>query len=574
MTNCLIKIVKNVLRKNISIYQILILFLFSNGFVDAQLNTNGSFELSITDTVSGDDVPGWILQSAEGTNTLFEIIDVEVKEGNKSLRVSVDKTGQNPWDIQIVADSIPVIPGETYRYSVWAKSNGISRINFTVGNYSYSEYVGSINANFNNVSDKWNEHSFDFTITDNAEYIRAPIHFSLTPNVGDTIYIDHLRIINLDDLMKPVVLESEIGEIGRGFEIRSDGDIQYVRALSKIIDSSPGSADRIITFHITFPDSGFYDLFARVRLDSDDGGSFFVGNGFGTKDSQIDSLWLIYEDLDSSGFNDSADVVYGRGNLGLAIWKWVNISDIRTRSGESALFKVAGNNLTQIFQIGAHGDKIDIDKFIFGKSDLYFTVKNLENTEPGSPYLNEDTWNGPPLASKQPKFVGNIYSSSQILNFAYYWNMVIPENAGKWGNVEKLRGHIQWYYLDEAYRLAKDNGFPFGFHVLIWGNQQPDWINSLDKETQLAEITEWFEAIANRYPKIDFLQVVNEPLPDHNPPDGIEGEANYKDALGGDGDTGWDWVLNAFRMARDIFPNDTKLMINDYNILNNTSNTN
>jgi endo-1,4-beta-xylanase len=182
-------------------------------------------------------------------------------------------------------------------------------------------------------------------------------------------------------------------------------------------------------------------------------------------------------------------------------------------------------------------------------------------------------WEGPPLATNLPKFVGNIYSPSQVQNFEAYWNQVSPENAGKWGSVEGTRDIMNWGGLDAAYNLAKDNGFPFHFHVLIWGSQQPGWIDTLNTQDKLDEITEWFQEVANRYDDIDYLEVVNEPLPGHNPPDGIGSHADYKDALGGDGDTGWDWVLTAFQMARDIFPAKTKLMLNDFNIISSSSAT-
>jgi endo-1,4-beta-xylanase len=107
------------------------------------------------------------------------------------------------------------------------------------------------------------------------------------------------------------------------------------------------------------------------------------------------------------------------------------------------------------------------------------------------------------------------------------------------------------------------------FHVLVWGNQQPRWIESLPATEQLEEIREWYEAVHAQFPDIDYLQVVNEPL--HDPPAG-SGNGNYINALGGSGDTGWDWVITAFEMAREIFP-DTTLMINDYNIINNDDDT-
>ncbi len=87
--------------------------------------------------------------------------------------------------------------------------------------------------------------------------------------------------------------------------------------------------------------------------------------------------------------------------------------------------------------------------------------------------------------------------------------------------------------------------------------------DNLSDEEKLEEIREWFQAVADRYPDIDLLQVVNEPL--HQPPE-------YKSALGGEGATGWDWVINAFQLAREIFPNTT-LMINDYGIIGSIQTT-
>lgn len=180
-----------------------------------------------------------------------------------------------------------------------------------------------------------------------------------------------------------------------------------------------------------------------------------------------------------------------------------------------------------------------------------------------------------PIAEGQDKFLGNIYSSSQLTNFTTYWNQVTPENAGKWGSVESTRDVMNWNELDAAYALAKDNDFPFRFHVLIWGNQQPAWIEDLPAEEQLEEIEEWFAAVAERYPDIEYLEVVNEPLND--PPrkrnESDNGSGNYIEALGGTGTTKYDWVINSFRMAREHFPN-AALMINEYNIVGNTTSTN
>jgi GH35 family endo-1,4-beta-xylanase len=88
--------------------------------------------------------------------------------------------------------------------------------------------------------------------------------------------------------------------------------------------------------------------------------------------------------------------------------------------------------------------------------------------------------NASPIAAGQPKFLGSAYSAQQAANFTAYWNKVTPENAGKWGRVEASRDEMHWAPLDAAWELAKSNGLPFHLHVLVWGNQQPAWIESLE----------------------------------------------------------------------------------------------
>ena len=50
---------------------------------------------------------------------------------------------------------------------------------------------------------------------------------------------------------------------------------------------------------------------------------------------------------------------------------------------------------------------------------------------------------------------------------------------------------------------------------------------------------------------MDFVDVVNEPLNGHGPPDGGNGLVNYKDALGGDGSTGMGLGYMGFSNKQD-----------------------
>ncbi|MDA0178776.1 endo-1,4-beta-xylanase [Solirubrobacter phytolaccae] len=184
-----------------------------------------------------------------------------------------------------------------------------------------------------------------------------------------------------------------------------------------------------------------------------------------------------------------------------------------------------------------------------------------------------------PVYSKD-KWLGSISEFTRPL-FSQYFNQVTPENGGKWGVAAGTTrtAAMRWGQLDTAYNYARDNGMKFNFHVLLWGNQQPTWMATLPPEEQLAEIKKWYAAVAERYPRIEWLQVVNEPTWD--PPDGstpknaganFASSGNYVQALGGAGETGYDWIRTAFRLARQYFPN-TKLMLNDVAITGQTAST-
>jgi endo-1,4-beta-xylanase len=352
-------------------------------------NSNGSFENSpVTERADTSDIEGWTFELQDSADATFAIVDDEVKDGNRALRIDVHTAGPQDYSIQAINELFPVEPGINYTFSVWAKaSEPGATANFTVGNPAFNEF-GRIDKSQVTLTSDWQKFSFQFQAGASDTVGRAPIHVSMSENAGKSIWLDSIRV------QKPAI-----------------------------------------------PDT-------------------------------------IYQ----------------------------------------------------------------------------------------------------PIARDKVKFLGNVYSPEQAPGFQEYWNQVTPENAGKWGSVESTRDQMNWSQMDAVAALARENGFPFKFHVLVWGNQQPEWIKSLPENEQLEEITEWFEAVAERYPDLDWIEVVNEPL--HDPPNnagdnqGDSDSGGYINALGGSGETGWDWIITSFEMAREIFPDSVKLIINDYSILGNTQNTN
>ncbi|MDG5766207.1 endo-1,4-beta-xylanase [Balneolales bacterium ANBcel1] len=549
------------------------------------VNENGSFEdseLGVVDTADYH-LPFWELYLANGGDATFEIVDDPVQHGERAVKLTVHELGDNAWDIQVSGYDLYVEAGASYTFSMWARAEEPGAIAvFSVWHLDHGEF-NALRGGFQLPTDEWQEYTFDFSVPESAEQrfpIRVPVHFSFPENVDKTIYVDNLQIVQTEEAparRKPIVLEVADAEIGADFEVVEEVDngdsITYVYPVTDNLDI-PGSEDRLLKFDVFFPYAGEYDLFARVRTDvaEFDSDSFFYPDSLFTEPdpASIDG-WIVANGLVGVGASQPHEVVTGESSAS-GDWRWINISQGNYHE-ESVTYHVFEDSTTVSFWIGAREDETHLHKFAFGRSDLFFTVSNLNNVTPGYSEFPDDPFEihpGPPIADGQDKWIGNIWSPPQIANFANYWNQVTAENAGKWGSVEGTRGTYNWTNLDASYQLARDNGFPYRFHVLTWGGQQPGWINDLSTEEQLEAITQWYDTLAVRYPDMEYVEVVNEGSNNHQLPDGISGDANYIEALGGTGETGHDWIITAFEMARERFPN-SKLMINDYNIV--SSNT-
>ena len=197
-----------IIRRSVGSWILLgaLMLLGSAGTTNAQLVTNGSFESSNPGVVSGTDVKGWLFQVASGVNPppVFEIVSDTVQQGSRAMKVTVHGLGTNQWDIQIVADSIPVTQGTTYNYSVWAKCEKPGAVvNFTMGNYAYTEYNALRPAN---LTTQWHKYTMQFTVNDNQTFIRGPIHFYSAADTGNAIYVDNLQIVDVNAGKLPVIV--------------------------------------------------------------------------------------------------------------------------------------------------------------------------------------------------------------------------------------------------------------------------------------------------------------------------------------------------------------------------------
>lgn len=171
------------------------------------------------------------------------------------------------------------------------------------------------------------------------------------------------------------------------------------------------------------------------------------------------------------------------------------------------------------------------------------------------------------LSANKDKFLGNITTSwSGDMDydgfvFSDYWNQVTPENATKWGSVERNRDSYNWQGADKAADYARSKGLPFKFHTLIWGSQFPAWLRDASPEQRYEAIEKWMDAVKEHYPDLAIIDVVNEAIDGHQ-----KATPLFIEALGGKGVTGYDWIIRAFQMASERWP-DAILVYNDFNSL-------
>ena len=180
-----------------------------------------------------------------------------------------------------------------------------------------------------------------------------------------------------------LVIEAEDADnIGSDYNIVTEGDILYITPSTNYVSTSnPGTDEKVALFEITFAAPGSYDLYIRLRVGPNtyDDDSFYFASSFGTRPSDVNSLWVTANGLDFGATGPDEYVLGPEENTArFGIFKWINASEWGGR-----VFEVKEDSLNQFFMIGAREDGLDIDKIAFGNASLYYTVSNLENGEAG-----------------------------------------------------------------------------------------------------------------------------------------------------------------------------------------------
>jgi endo-1,4-beta-xylanase len=150
-----------------------------------------------------------------------------------------------------------------------------------------------------------------------------------------------------------------------------------------------------------------------------------------------------------------------------------------------------------------------------------------------------------------------------------HYESVTPGNALKWDSTEPREGEFNWAEADAQVNFGISNGLSVRGHTLVWHSQTPAWVfqnaagqpltnSPEDKALLLTRLENHIRAEIGHFgDRIKVWDVANEVI-DENQPDGLRRSRWFEV-------TGLDYLRTAFRVAREVAPPGTKLVINDYN---------
>ena len=497
---------------------------------DALLIGNGGFE------TGGNDFTNWTRQNGA---SFLTVTTTETHSGSRALRAEV--TGSQPnagqaYSVQLINDAATTVVGTQYVFSIWAKATTAG------GTIRFSTQPSALYGPDTPVPTTWTKLSWVFT----ANEAQTKLVLDLGKNTN---------IYYLDDAdISPAI----INLVNNGsFELGGPGN--NFTNWSKF----NGAANMTETTVAAEVNEGARAVKVTNTV---------AGNAFGVQ--------LVSDPMSLTVGKNYTATVYVRSNVGGEIIRFSTNATAGALYGPNYTTTTTWKAMTWTFTANDASTRIVLD---MGTSVGTFFVDNVTVVGADDCAVKYQVpANQTPIATGKNKFLGSAYSTPQIPNFEKYFNQVTPENSGKWGSIEATKGVYNFTEVDQAREFAKVRNFPFRFHVLVWGAQQPTWLKPLSDAEKVQKLKAWFQAVANHYDgssnaraKLEYIEVANETLND--PPNNLG--PNMTDPASGDyvnalkslnaelGTTPgqFDWVVNSFKLARQYFPCETKLVLNEYN---------
>lgn len=512
------------------------------GVGGCELIENGGFETYVE---ADNSFTGWTFINELGGSSFTLATGDNAYAGDNAIQAN-NMGSIERWGLQLATPAFPTVNGQTYTLNLWIKAEtpDANSIQFSVRDGN-AENEGQYTNSATTIGGDWMLLNFSFTAIDDNTVI--------TLNLGDatanTYYLDEVCLIQpttLDDCEAVDNSGFETYDAGSGtfagwtyynqnngssFDVTMEGNNVYAGANALVANNAAGSQ----TFDLQIASPSFYTLA---------GGTYRLNVWVKAAQADLNTIQFSVREA-ADPFNTESQYITSATTIG---GDWMQITYEFTASSARTLVTLnLGGDTANTFYL----DEV--------------CVETVCGTDFMAPQDQE------PIAAGKEKFLGNIYASHALPDFEKYFNQVTPENSGKWGSVEATRDVFTWDQLDEARQFARDNNFPFRLHVMLWGSQQPAWLEGLTQEEQVEEIREWFEAVSTRYSGEDspeYIEVVNEPL--NAPPVYLEALTSLNEELGTE-PWEYDWITNAFKLARQYFPEESQLMINEYGLANTSA---
>lgn len=513
----------------------------SGGVAGCELLANGDFEVfNATDSI----FTGWTYYNQNGGSSFDIATGANAFEGTSLMAINAG--GIPRWGLQLGTPAFPTVNGQSYTLNMWIKAL-VSDANFI--QFSTRDGAGANETQYTNsammIGADWTLVSYNFTAISDATVI--------TINLGDetanTYFIDNICVIYPDAEDNCMPVDNNGFETysaasntfngwtyynqgnGSTFGVTTETDNVYAGQNALVANTAANTQ----TFQLQIASPSFYTL---------EGGTYRFKIWIKADSANVNTIQFSLRDA-ANPFSSETQYTTSATTIG---GDWMQVTyEFRAISARSFVTLNLGGTAKNTYYI----DEVCVEVVC------------------GTTYTAPETQT--PIAQGKPKFLGNIHAGHALPDFEKYFNQVTPENSGKWASVETSRDVFNWGQIDAARQFAKENNFPFRFHVMVWGAQQPTWLESLTPAEQVDEIKEWFAAVSERYSgdnAPEFVEVVNEPL--NQPPFYRAALTSLNTELQTTPQE-FDWIINAFKLARQYFTAQTKLMINEYGIENTTT---
>src|SRR5690606_14409950 len=125
------------------------------------------------------------------------------------------------------------------------------------------------------------------------------------------VFVNGLRVSSYDGTPIPTI-EAESGTLGANYLVTTIGGATAIAPASTNPAFTPGAADRVATYSVTFSAANTYQLYVRVYVGpaAYDDDSFFYASSFGVKNPTNGGDWVaVLSGLVETGYTNSSEQI-------------------------------------------------------------------------------------------------------------------------------------------------------------------------------------------------------------------------------------------------------------------------